>query len=194
MAIARRAVKKDPADYYASEFFPTPAWATWGLLENETFKGGIWECACGDGAMASVLREAGYSVVVSDLQDRGHGEAGVDFLLTHRIVRNIVTNPPFSQAQAFAEQAIRVAHDKVAMLLPLSFLEGANRARSIFKHTPPTRVWIFSERLSFYPPGVEVRGNGGRPFAWYVWDKNDPRQRPEIGWIAPETRAKYSPK
>lgn len=184
--------KKDIAGAYASEFFPTPEWATMGLLDNEIIDGGIWECACGDGAMAKVLRRAGHSVIASDLNDRGYGEAGVDFLTAHRIVRNIVTNPPFSLAQKFAERALGIAHEKVALLLPLSFLEGQARASSIFRRAPPRRVWIFSERLSFYPPGVEARGNGPRAFAWFVWDKTDPRARPELGWIAPGTRDKYS--
>lgn len=136
IAIGKRA-QKDPNGYYASEFFPTPEWATWGLLENEKFYGSIWECACGDGAMAAVLRQAGYAgVIASDLHDRGGladgCRSGVDFLSTHKIVRNIITNPPFSLAQKFAERAIHTAHAKAALLLPLAFLEGAARGRDFF--------------------------------------------------------------
>ena len=43
------------ADLDGPDFFPTPAWATHALLENEPFEGEVWECACGDGAMSRVL-------------------------------------------------------------------------------------------------------------------------------------------
>jgi hypothetical protein len=37
------------------DFFPTPAWATFALVDNGPFQGEIWECACGNGAMSRVL-------------------------------------------------------------------------------------------------------------------------------------------
>ena len=43
------------ADLDGPDFFPTPAWATHALIDNETFVGDIWECACGNGAMSAVL-------------------------------------------------------------------------------------------------------------------------------------------
>ena len=46
---------KRRADLDGPDFFPTPAWATHALIESERFDGEIWECACGDGAMARVL-------------------------------------------------------------------------------------------------------------------------------------------
>ena len=36
----------------AYEFYPTPPEATRALLSVEHFHGSIWECACGDGAIA----------------------------------------------------------------------------------------------------------------------------------------------
>jgi hypothetical protein len=50
------------------------------LIDNEKFKGDIWESACGNGAMSDVLEQTGRGVISSDLFDRGYGEAGVDFL------------------------------------------------------------------------------------------------------------------
>ncbi len=43
------------ADLDGPDFYPTPRWATFALIENERFRGDIWECACGDGAMSDVL-------------------------------------------------------------------------------------------------------------------------------------------
>jgi hypothetical protein len=40
------------ADLNGPDFFPTPPWATFALIENEKFGGEIWECACGDGIPA----------------------------------------------------------------------------------------------------------------------------------------------
>ena len=46
---------KRSADLDGVDFYPTPGWATFALIENEQFRGQIWECACGDGAMSEVL-------------------------------------------------------------------------------------------------------------------------------------------
>lgn len=62
-------------DYYA-----TDPKAVELLLENETFNHSIWECACGEGHIAKVLESNGYSVISTDLIDRGYGEGGIDFL------------------------------------------------------------------------------------------------------------------
>jgi hypothetical protein len=49
------------ADLNGPDFFRTPEWATHALIDNETFVGEIWEPACGDGAIARVLEQAGCS-------------------------------------------------------------------------------------------------------------------------------------
>ena len=51
--------KNDRVDY---DFYPTPEIATLKLLEKESFKGDIWECACGDGAISNILKNKGYLV------------------------------------------------------------------------------------------------------------------------------------
>ena len=82
------------ADLDGPDFYPTPAWATHALADNETFEGDIWESACGNGAMSDVLAMYGNRVESSDLYDRGYGETGIDFLGVKRRASNIVTNPP----------------------------------------------------------------------------------------------------
>jgi len=89
------------ADLDGPDFFPTPRWATFALIENEKFNGEIWECACGDGTMSRVLEETGQPVRSTDLYDRGFGEAGVDFLMSQSEADNIVTNPPYNCAEGF---------------------------------------------------------------------------------------------
>jgi hypothetical protein len=162
---------KRSADLDGPDFFPTPAWATFALIDNEKFDGDIWECACGDGSMSQVLEKTGLPVRSTDLYERGYGEAGHDFLRTDLTAENIVTNPPYNCAEGFLANGLRLANRKFALLLRLAFLEGANRANTIFAKTPPSRVWVFSERITFYMKGAEQAGSGTTAYAWFVWDK-----------------------
>ena len=179
------------ADLEGPDFFPTPRWATFALIENERFEGDIWECACGDGAMSRVLEETGCRVPSSDLYDRGYGDAGVDFLTVTRQADNIITNPPYNSAEGFVANGAKRARHKFALLLRLAFLEGAKRARTIFTECPPSRVWVFSERITFYPVGVEVKGTGTTAYAWFVWDKDAPSGT-ELRWFKPGYKGRYS--
>jgi hypothetical protein len=182
---------KRSADLNGPDFYPTPEWATHALIENEQFEGRIWEPACGDGTMVRVLASAGCPVDASDLYDRGFGEAGVDFLGQHRHVDNIVTNPPYNSAEGFVEAGLRQASRKLCLLLRLAFLEGANRQRTIFSNTPPARVWVFSERITFYPAGAVVKGTGTTAYAWFVWDKASERST-QLKWLPLGSKARYS--
>ena len=86
---------------------------------------------------------------------------------------------------------VRHSKLKFALLLRLAFLEGANRARTIFTECPPSRVWVFSERITFYPVGVERKGSGTTAYAWFVWDKDAPSGT-ELKWFKPGYKAQYS--
>jgi hypothetical protein len=179
------------ADLDGPDFFPTPAWATFALVDNEDLRGDVWESACGDGAMSRVLEQASKHVCSTDLYERGYGEAGQDFTVAKRAADNIVTNPPFNSAEAFVRQGTRLARRKFALLLRLAFLEGANRANTIFSKCPPSRVWVFSERITFYPAGAERKGSGTTAYAWFVWDKDAPGKT-ELRWFKPGYKARYS--
>ena len=179
------------ADLEGPDFFPTPRWATFALIDNERFEGEIWECACGDGAMSRVLEETGQPVHSSDLYDRGFGEIGVDFLQASRSTDNILTNPPYNSAEGFVAIGTSLAKRKFALLLRLAFLEGANRAKTIFTQVPPSRVWVFSERITFYPAGAQRKGSGTTAYAWFVWDKDAPNGT-ELHWFKPGYKACHS--
>jgi hypothetical protein len=175
---------KRRADLDGPDFYPTPRWATFALIDNEPFRGEIWESACGDGAMSGVLADAGNPVVSSDLYDRGYGEIGHDFLTTPRRHPNIITNPPFHSAEGFVASGLKSAQRKFALLMRLAFLEGANRANTIFHKAPPSRVWVFSERITFYMKGAQIAGSGTTAYAWFVWDK-DHAGPTELAWFKP---------
>lgn len=179
------------ADLDGPDFFPTPSWATHALLDNESFKGDVWECACGDGSMSRVLETANKRVRSSDLFDRGYGEHSIDFLEARKPVDNVVTNPPYNAAEGFVRVGTQIARKKFALLLRLAFLEGANRANTIFATTPPSRVWVFSERITFYPAGAVQKGTGTTAYAWFVWDK-EAGAGTELRWLKPGYKARFS--
>jgi hypothetical protein len=143
--------------------------------------------------MVRVLRDTGRPIDATDLFDRGYGEVGIDFLKSDRKVENIVTNPPYNSAEGFVEAGLRQASRKLCLLLRLAFLEGANRQRTIFSKTPPARVWVFSERITFYPAGAIQKGSGTTAYAWFVWDKQA-EKRTELKWLPLGYKARYSSK
>ncbi len=177
----RRKVKKAGPDFY-----PTPAWGTEALLRYEDFQGHILEPCCGDGAMSEVLAKAGYDVLSSDLYDRGYGIAKDFFELGEKTnYDNIVTNPPFNIAEDVFHHAWKITDHKIALLLRLAFLESKRRYNNIFHLTPPSRVLVFSERLSMYPKGSIITGGGTTSYAWFIWDKQQPLLSTEVRWIKP---------
>lgn len=179
------------ADLNGADYFPTPAWATQALIDNEKFVGDIWECACGDGAMSEVLIKTGQNIISTDLYDRGYGEAGIDFLQEKNKCANIITNPPYNAAEGFVKIALELAENKFALLLRLAFLEGKNRQHTIFTKHPPARVWVFSERITFYPKDAVKKGSGTTAYAWFVWDKSE-NNKTELKWLPTGYKAKYA--
>ena len=111
-------------------------------------------------------------------------KSGIDFLASTRRSDNVVTNPPYNVAEAFVAQGLKLARRKFALLLRLAFLEGANRANTIFLNHPPSRVWVFSERITFYMKGAKQTGSGTTAYAWFVWDK-DANPGTELKWLKP---------
>src|SRR5260370_35819060 len=160
-------------------------------MEKGRVRGERWEWACGDGTMSRVLEGTGCAVPSSDPYQRGYGKAGHDFLKPRRTADNIVTNPPYNCAEGFVASGVKHARRKFALLLALAFLEGADRANTIFARTPPARVWVFSERITFYPKGVDPKGSGTTAYAWFVWDK-DATGQTELKWFKPGYKARFS--
>jgi hypothetical protein len=164
------------------DFYPTPPIAVTKLLAAETFEGGIWEPAAGDGAIVRVLQEAGHEVTYSDLHDRGYG-GGTDFLTAERQVVNIITNPPYKMAAEFIDHALDCTTGKVAMLLRLAFLEGAMRRVKFEGSWPLARVHVFSKRLTMHRNGIVASKSGGCiAFCWMVFEHGH-KGSPTIGWI-----------
>lgn len=184
MVTNRRLVTAEGPDFY-----PTPDWGTAALLSWITFDGSILEPCCGDGAMAEVIKAAGYTVKASDIIDRGYGEVR-DFLTIEEPQDNIITNPPFNVAETLLGHALRLATGKVCFLLRTAFLESRRRFEAIYVDDPPSMLLVFSERLSMYPKGYEINGGGTMSYAWFVWDRADTSGETKVRWIAPGLKPK----
>ena len=182
LAYARSNIPSPDRD--KDDFYPTPPEATRAMLAAETFTGPIWEPACGDGAICNVLTDAGYQVIATDLNTHGHGESRIDFLMEQRLLApNIVTNPPYKNAEAFLQKSLDLGAQKVAFLLRLSWLEGIER-KVMFESTPLARVHVASRRISMSRRGTD-NGNGGGSmiaFAWFVWDRSH-TGAPSLSWF-----------
>jgi hypothetical protein len=160
-------------DFYATD----PKAAEW-LLKLETFSPDIWECACGEGHLSEVFKNAGHFVKSTDLIDRGYGCSGFDFLAIDNVnwYGDIITNPPYKYAQDFIEKSLQIIPkgNKVAMFLKVQFLEGKARKRLFLLH-PPKTVYISSSRLLCAKnadfKGMIAGGGSDVAYAWFVWEK-----------------------
>lgn len=166
------------------DFYPTPPEIPEALLEVETSwpSLSVWEPACGKGHISKVLQEHGFGVISTDLNDYGYGHTGIDFLATSTArAPVIITNPPFKLAQLFAEHALALGVQKLALFGRLAFLESKGR-RAFFETSPLRKVWVFSRRVHLTRRGEKPRGGGMIAFAWFVWQAGYEGE-PTIGWL-----------
>lgn len=169
-------------DYYATDPIAVEI-----LLEHETFKHEVWECACGEGHIAKVLEEHGYDVSATDLVYRGYGEEeSYDFLQCTEtdINEDIITNPPYKYAKEFVEKAMDVVASgrKVAMFLKLTFLESRER-KKLFQEYPPKVIYVFSKRVNCAKNGdFNATGSSAVCYAWFIWEKGF-KGEPVIRWV-----------
>ena len=169
---AERPGGKDTAN--PLDFHPTPPSVIEALVARERFKGLIWEPAAGNAAIVRVLKRAGYTVRATDIAK------GVDFLRTSRSVPNVVTNPPYADGRAenFCRHALKLATHKIAMLVPIWFLEGVQR-HDLFTKEPLKAVYVFSRRPTF---GEDQESHAPFGTCWVVWDKRY-KGKPYIEWL-----------
>ena len=184
------AQRSEPRD--SRDDFPTPPWATRGLLEyvigpNTELKYQMClEPACGQGHMSKVLEEYFGGVVSFDKHDYGYGEV-VDFLdspVLDSSVDWVITNPPFRLAEDFISRALCVARKGVAMLTRTVFIESVGRYERLFRHSPPTKFAQFTERVPMVQGRLDKKASTATGYSWIVWELpnvNDPK----LLWVPP---------
>jgi hypothetical protein len=185
----RDAVSEDGLNFHRS---PPEAIPTLLSIERPVLRrfAAIDEPACGDGALVLPLRTEGFSVIASDIVDRGCPGATVrDFCMGspwfYRRDRGCITNPPFNRAEEFVVLAC-ARYDYVAMILRLRYLgpqhfigdDGAPivSGRPIWTGTRipfariilPASRWPMMHRDDY--EGEKVKG-GMTDSCWFIWER-----------------------
>lgn len=192
---ASRATRGD--DFYASPYAALPPLL---LAEGRRLPRVIWEPACGNGALVIPLRNRGYRVHATDINDWGcpGSESAVDFTgglaaqygeslrRSHGDGFGIVTNPPFGIIEEFVERAVAMA-PYTALLCRLAFMESEGRM-NWWPRVGLRRVHLISERL----PMMHRHGydgpklsNAGMCFAWFIFEPGRrPLKQVPVRWVS----------
>ena len=160
---------------HRADHYPTPAWVTEALiphlLRHITIDDVVWECACGTGAMADVLKQDFARVTCTDLEDYGYPSTRLLDFLSHQTAFHgaIVTNPPYGdQAEQFIRHALRLTKPAgvVAMLLRHEY-DCARERVDLFNQPPFARQIVLTSRPRW------IAGTTGAPrhnFSWFLFD------------------------
>jgi len=161
-----------PASGYvrqSNDSYETPSWVTDAIVPHiRSLAKYVWEPAAGSGQMADALRNAGFRVTATDIA------TGVNFrdsrALPSDAIQAIVTNPPYSDAQAFILHALALTKPVggvVAMLLRCDFDHAKGRCH-LFADCPAfAKKLILTKRIVWFDrPGAAPSFN----HAWFVWN------------------------
>lgn len=170
-----------------SKTYNTPHEATRALLAHEHFPGDIWEAFAGNGEMAFVLRDAGYTVTATTILDGRHEKA----FPKHRVIGqqdffdvtvtpkpNLVSNPPFEIVNEIVNHAFNIGVLKMALLLNIKFVGGQGRwgfgGRGVPLLWRPCRIYPFADRVTMYPADWDgsTKNSTTETYAWFVWDRS----------------------
>lgn len=147
-----------------TDFYPTPPEVTDCLLQLLKLPQGtvIWEPACGEMDMVTVLQNAGHTVIATDLK------YGQDFpTMPAPECDWIITNPPFSVSDKFIERCVELG--KPFALLLKSQYWHARRRYDLFWDHPPTYVCPLTWRPDFLFKKPGKRSAPLMDVMWCVW-------------------------
>jgi len=125
----------------------------------------IYEPCCGDGKMGRVIEKNGYGVIGTDINPRGYGSKADFKTLTSVPYKNVVTNPPFKDAEELIRKALgEWKVERLALLLKSTYFHASERT-VLFDEFKPTHILALPWRPDFH--------GQGRPtmeMSWFVWD------------------------
>jgi hypothetical protein len=189
MASRHSGFRRDEHDYYVE-----PDWCIEQLLDAVSFDGAIHDPCCGIGTIVSAAQRCGIAATGADLIDRADGRFPVvDFFADTAVRENIVTNPPYRQAEKILERALQhvVPGGRIAMIVPIQFLCSQRRFH-LFDPRQCERVLVHARRPSMPPGdlleffGESERHSGSTDYCWTVFRPGlDPIAPVEVGWLAP---------
>lgn len=192
-------------DFYASPYAALPPLL---VAEGRRLPRLLWEPAAGNGALVLPLRNRGFDVMATDLNNWGCPGCTAEVDFTSNLATQygeaiaargepfgIVTNPPFNIIERFVERAVAMS-PYVALLCRLAFLESEGRMKW-WKQVGLRRVHLIAERL----PMMHRHGytgpklsNAGMCFAWFIFE---PAKRPAsqvpVRWISWKDACKKYP-
>ena len=187
------------------DLYETPEWVTAALLPHMPFPPSlgaksVWEPACGNGKMATVLAlhyfvsvtdiEPGPDVIASFSASPLEVSLGLvaddvfkqDFLVADQAhldrrmqsCGGIVTNPPYELAKEFCEHALRLMEPRngfVAMLLRTDFDHAKSRSH-LFRDCPAfAKKLVLTRRIVWFEPAPGAKGKSPSfNHAWFIWD------------------------
>jgi hypothetical protein len=191
--------RKPDAPRRADDFYPTgQPEAIRALLAYDGRRiaelGGVWEPACGDGALVREIRATGIGCVATDLVDRGCPDSSVfDFFdFSESPCRAIITNPPFNLINARDGKGAWLRHTLglpgwhyLALLLSWDWPAARqNGLGAMLDQNPFSWCYLMRWKLDFTGEGSPPQRN-----AWFVWDRDDPRAtdgtlpHPDFRWM-----------
>ncbi len=158
------------------DFYSTPPAVIDAILPHLPMGGNILEPAAGDGVILRRLRIRGATsdnLFAIELDEKRAEECskysdtlcGDALVVPWEPAHLVITNPPFKLAQRFVEKAlecVRSTGGTVAMLLRLTFLEGAKRVA--FHNAHPADVYILPSRPKYVHGKTDMVTS-----AWFVW-------------------------
>ena len=140
----------------------TPEYALNPLLPFIAKFNVVWECAWGEGALATHLQKKGFDVLNEDVDF-------FDFDLTNEC-DILITNPPYSKKDEFLKRAYELGKP-FAFIMPLTTLEGIKRGALFKKYG--LQLIIPNRRINFITPNKGA--SSWFATAWFTWGLNLPK-------------------
>lgn len=172
--------EREVDDFYATDPNTVKMFLDRWTADEVPLSGKVWECACGQGHLADVVKDCCplCEVYSTDLVYRGYGKGGVDFLNVvdyPKDVDIIITNPPFKLLNEFIAKSLEVSQRYVIFFCKVQLLESAGRFKYL-QGAGLKYVYLHINRQATWKGGVpvDVRGNKWSTtflMGWYVWEK-----------------------
>lgn len=169
--------EREKNDFYATDPKTIFDFLVSFVADDNVLSQNIWECACGQGHISNVLKEAGYNVKSTDLIDRGYGIGGVDFLKeVEKFDGDIITNPPYKLACQFALHGLSLVKKDNFVILYVKdrFLESERRFKDLFSIYPPKFVYAHVSRQKCAMNGdfnEYCKSAGSQFYMWVIFQK-----------------------
>lgn len=196
---------KNHKEREALDYYSTPTEEVVNILETlkPPFEEGdvILEPSAGGGHMVKGILEylkgieKNINIKATDIQDRGNVVEEVkidsgkefDFFSEDYPIKEtdwVIMNPPYSVLEPFTMKALSIANKGVVSLCRLQFLEGEGRFEKLFKHYPPTDVYVYVDRIACYKNGnTAEKIASAQAYAWFYWDFSKEQGETKVHWM-----------